>query len=431
MSICHEHGRLARGFVVGVVAVCVTAVCSPASVKAEDEVVNTDKGPVRGIVTSTTLEFLGIPYAAAPVGDLRWQPPHPHARWRKPLDATRFGNSCAQPESISDPASDAEDCLFLNVYAPRLTGRDDPERDMERNSDDRRPHRQPVMVWLHGGGLTCGASNAYDPVKLVEEGHVIVVTINYRLGLLGFLSHPSLTAESPDAASGNYGLMDQQFALRWVRRNIALFGGDPDNITIFGESGGGLSVHSNLASPTAAGLFHKAIVQSGAYSLTQPALASAEALGTFFASLSGCSSQTAVCLRALPVATILAVQGSVLPNGVVPTVDGKVLTQSVAAAFASGQFNRGPVIEGSNHDEWRFFVGTTELQTGTPLTAAGYIPAIAATLGVSASDSTALATFVYPLAAYPPPSTAQEDPMYAPPGVKTSPEIAIPDKMKA
>ena len=134
------------------------------------------------------------------------------------------------------------------------------------------------MVWIHGGALTTGESDDYIPVKLVDED-TVVVTINYRLGVLGFLAHPALSAESPDQISGNYGIMDQQFALEWVRHNIARFGGDPDNVTVFGESAGGLSVHVQLASPAATGLFHKAIVQSGAYQLTQPSLADGERLG--------------------------------------------------------------------------------------------------------------------------------------------------------
>jgi para-nitrobenzyl esterase len=393
MRILRRRDRFVGRFFVGLAAACVAVVGSPASAEADDKVVNTDNGPVRGVETGNMLAFLGIPYAAAPVGDLRWRPPQPHARWRTPLDASRFGNHCSQPPTLfgSQP-SVTEDCLFLNVY----TG---------RHIDHGQPHRRPVMVWIYGGGLTTGASDTYDPAKLVEDGDAIVVTFNYRLGVLGFLTHPALTAESSDHASGNYGLMDQQFALGWVRRNIAQFGGDPNNVTIFGESAGGVSVHSNLASPTAAGLFHRAIAESGAYSLTQPTLAQAEAGGTAFASVVGCGSQTAACLRALPVTAILAAQGVVFSNGIVPTVDGKVLTQSVGAAFASGSFNRVPVVEGSNHDEWRFFVAETEILTGTPLTAAGYIPAIAATLGVPIPVATFLAGF-YPLAAYPPPSTA-------------------------
>ncbi len=385
-------------FIVAVAAIVLSP--SPADAKPEHSVVATDRGPVRGVATPAMVAFIGIPYAAPPVGDLRWRAPQLHAGWHGPLDATAFGSSCPQTASPipGGVVSASEDCLFLNVYAPiKAKGNKFPNGPH---------HRVPVMVWIHGGGLTSGASNPYDPGKLVQQGNVIVVTINYRLGVLGFLAHSDLTAESPDQTSSNYGLMDQQFALGWVRRNIARFGGDPDNVTIFGESGGGVSVHANLASPTAAGLFHRAIVQSGAYSLTQPALAAVETLGAAFANLAGCSSQTAACLRTLPVAAILSLQDVVFSNGVVPIVDGKVLTQPVAAAFASGQFNRVPVIEGSNRDEYRLFVGITELLTGTPLTAAGYIPAIQAATGVSAAGATFLATSVYPLAAYPPPATA-------------------------
>ena len=370
------------------------AVDSPESAAPTHKVVITENGPVRGFKTPAASAFLGIPYAAAPVGELRWQPPQPHARWTTPLDATAFGNACAQTAGILNAGSDAEDCLFLNVFAPRGEEHEDEEG-------------RAVMVFIHGGGLTTGESNSYDPTKLVEDGGVIVVTINYRLGILGFLTHPALTAESSNHASGNYGLMDQQFALKWVRRNIARFGGNPYNVTIFGESAGGLSVHANLASPTAAGLFRKAIAESGAYSLAQPTLAVAEGLGAAVASLAGCTSQTAACLRGLPVSTILTIQTVVAGGGIVPTVDGQVLTQSVGAAFASGQFNHVPVIEGSNHDEWRLFVGINEIVTGKVLAAGDYIPEIQATLGISdPAVATFIATSIYPLAAYPPASTA-------------------------
>jgi para-nitrobenzyl esterase len=258
------------------------------------------------------------------------------------------------------------------------------------------------MVWIVGGGLTTGESDDYDPVRFVNEG-AIVVTFNYRLGVLGFFAHPALSAESPDRVSGNYGLLDQQFALRWVRRNIASFGGDPDNVTIFGLSAGGLSVHAQLASPGATGLFRRAIVQSGAYSLGQPTLADAQAVGAVVAGQAGCT--TAACLRALPVTTILALQDTAFPNGMLPVVDGKTLPQSIGAAFGSGLFNRVPVIEGSTHDEGRFFVGTAELATGTPLAVAAYIPAVAQALGVSLAQAAGIATF-YPLAAYSSPSLA-------------------------
>ncbi|HEX5496687.1 MAG TPA: carboxylesterase family protein [Mycobacteriales bacterium] len=350
-------------------------------------VVSTDRGAVRGTVATGMREFLGIPYAAAPVGNLRWRPPQPHARWSGVRDATRFAPHCAQPATPFGAASTSEDCLFLNVFAPA----------------GRTAHRSghtPVMVWIHGGALVTGESDDYDPSRLVAQG-TVVVTINYRLGALGFLAHPALSAETADGASGDYGLMDQQAALRWVQRNIDRFGGDRHNVTIFGESAGGLSVHSQLASPLAAGLFDKAIVESGAYNLAQDSLATAQSQGSDFATRAGCAAQTAACLRALPVSTILANEGT----GYTPDVDGRVLPRTVLDALSTGQFNRVPVVEGSNHDEWRLFVAQTELTTGAPLTAAGYPAAIAATLGVPLPVATAIAG-QYPLSAFPSPSLA-------------------------
>jgi len=259
----------------------------------ESPVVATDLGQVRGVSNGATQQFLGIPYAAPPVGDLRWRPPQEPERWNGVRDATSFGPHCPQVATPYGTPSMTEDCLFLNVFTPPKTNQG-------------RPHLLPVMFWIHGGGLVVGESDGYDPSNLVAQG-VVVVTINYRIGELGFLAHSALTAESPKGASGNYGLLDQQAALRWVRRNIRAFGGDPDNVTIFGQSAGGLSVQSQLASPLAAGLFHKAIVESGAYSLQQPSLAAAEAIGAVFAASAGCAvPSTAACLRSLPVQVILA-----------------------------------------------------------------------------------------------------------------------------
>jgi para-nitrobenzyl esterase len=390
-----RHSRLAESLFVGIVVVCVGAVALPArgQTRHDGDVVSTARGPVKGIILGTMRAFLGIPYAAAPIHSLRWAPPQPHERWHTPLDAGSFAGHCPQRPSFQGRASVSEDCLFLNVFAPRFHRHDAERADGAL---------LPVMVWIHGGGLTTGESDDYLPFKLVDEG-TVVVTLNYRLGILGFLAHPALSAESPDRISGNYGLMDQQFALKWVRRNIARFGGDPDNVTVFGQSAGGLSVHLQLASPPAGRLFHKAIVQSGAYQLTQPSLADGERFGAFAASQVGCT--VAACLRALPVTTILTLQDQAFANGVSAVVDGKLLPMSVGQAFASGQFNQVPVIEGSNHDEGRLFVGVAELTSGTPLTADRYIPAIAQVLGVPPAAASAVAGF-YPLAAYPPPSTA-------------------------
>jgi para-nitrobenzyl esterase len=230
----------------------------------------------------------------------------------------------------------------LNIFTPNTEATEEEGR-----------HGSPVMVWIHGGALTVGESDDYTPSKLVQQGHVIVITVNYRLGALGFLAHPSLTAESPDHVSGNYGLMDQQFALRWVQRNIAAFGGDPRNVTIFGESGGGLSVFAHLASPTSAGLFQRAIAQSGAYGLSSPTLADEESHGVAFAISVGCKDQGARCLRSKSVKKILANWGLFDSNA---NVDGKLLPQSLDTAFAAGQFNHVPLMQETTHDEWRFFV---------------------------------------------------------------------------
>lgn len=354
-------------------------------------VVLSEQGPVIGMVTPSLRKFLGIPYATPPVSNLRWKPPQAHARWFAPLDATKFGSPCPQDATFFGRASVSEDCLFLNIFTPN------------HQPSDALPSRlHPVMVWIHGGGLVLGESDDYDPAKLVEQGDVIVVTINYRLGALGFLAHPALSAESTDHASGNYGIMDQQLALAWVQRNVVAFGGNPQNVTIFGESAGGLGVLANLTSPTSSGLFHRAIVQSGAYSLTLPALADAESQGSAFATSVGCSDQTAECLRSVPVETILANQGAFgFPMN--PNVDGKVLPQSLDTAFATGQFRRLPLIQGTNHDEMRFFVAQDELAAGHPLTRAEYRAQVLNTFGRQAG---AQVLAQYPVSKFASPSLA-------------------------
>jgi para-nitrobenzyl esterase len=351
-------------------------------------VVATADGAVGGKTTSGTDEFLGIPYAAPPVGPLRWRPPQPPARWAGVRDATQFAPHCPQPPSPFGVASTSEDCLYLNVFTPAGSRAD--------------ARHLPVMVWIHGGSLLVGESDDYDPAALVRHG-VIVVTINYRLGALGFLAHPAL-AGRPGGASGNYGLMDQQAALRWVQRNIGQFGGNPRNVTIFGESAGGLSTLAQLVSKGALGLFSQAIVESGSYDLTQAPLATAEAAGEAFATKVGCASQTAACLRSLPVSTIVDNEDF---SGYEPDIDGTVLTQSIGTALASGQFNRVPVIDGTNHDEWRLFVALSQLppEDGPPVTAANYQAMIAATLGVPAAAAAVIAA-QYPLSDYSSPSVA-------------------------
>src|SRR6516165_3354335 len=346
-------------------------------------VTGTANGPVRGLTNGAVDEFLGIPYAAPPVGALRWQPPQPAASWSGVRDATQFAPHCPQPATLFGQASTSEDCLYLNVFTP---------------SHQQAGSHFPVMVWIHGGGLVTGESNDFDPAPLVADG-ATVVTINYRLGALGFLAHPALA--DANGQSGDYGLMDQQAALRWVQRNIARFGGDPRNVTIFGESAGGLSTLSQVASSQARGLFEKAIVESGSYNLTQAPLADAEAAGEAFAASAGCASQTAACLRSLPVPAILANENTA---GYTPNINTEVLPQTLKTAFTTGSFNRVPIINGTNRDEWRLFVALSELE-GHPVTASNYQSMISATLGVPAPVAAVIAA-EYPLSAFPSPSIA-------------------------
>jgi para-nitrobenzyl esterase len=372
---------------------------SSAAPVAAQPVVPTDRGLVQGVETPVLTKYLGIPYAAPPVGNLRWRAPQPPARWTQTLVADDYAPHCAQPASPFGRPSTSEDCLYLNVYTPLGAKAVGPKRGSRARRRTPKDKGAPVMVWIHGGALAVGESDEYDPTKLVRKG-VIVVTINYRLGWLGFLAHPALSAETAYHGSGDYGLMDQQAALGWVKRNISRFGGDRGNVTIFGQSAGGLSVHSHLASPGSAGLFNKAIAQSGAYVLDLPSLASSETRGTNFAASSGCPDQTAACLRQIPVETILHSQptetGSVLPN-----IDGKVLTRSYRSAFTSGQFNRVPVVEGSTHDEFSLFAYTNiEAVFGVlpPELYSVVVNTLLQTLGVPADAAAVQAE--YPVASY-------------------------------
>jgi para-nitrobenzyl esterase len=355
----------------------------------------TESGPLRGIIGDPVDEYLGIPYAAPPVGKLRWMPPEPFGRWPGVFQATKFGNVCPQE---GDAVIGSENCLFLNVYAPHA----------------RNKHRPllPVMVWIHGGGLTAESADKFDPSPLVEHGNVIVVTINYRLGLLGFFAHPAIDNEGHPR--GNYGLMDQQFALEWVRQNIHAFGGNNQLVTLFGQSAGGQSTLCNLASPTAAGLFQRVIAESGAFTVTDylgqiVPVAVAETVGTksvpsgiALAKAAGCPDQTAECLRNLPPANLVGLHLNTF-NFVNPFIDGTVLTQTPRAAFASGQFNRVPVISGTNHDEWRLFVAAEYDLSGAPLTNSEYPNAVDALYGPVIGP---MVQRFYPLPASPPADAA-------------------------
>jgi para-nitrobenzyl esterase len=293
--------------------------------------------------------FFGIRYAAAPEGALRWAPPQAPADPGDLVVAAIPGPACPQPASTA-PLPQSEDCLFLNVYVPAHAG----------------PHSKlPVFVWIHGGALITGTGALYDPSLMVAENDIIVVTLNYRLGALGWLVEPGLKAAASGffqnaGDAGNYGLMDQQFALQWVQHNIDAFGGDREKVTVGGESAGGLSVTSNLVSTiTGAGLFRGAIIESGAYMLHDiPSQAVYGAIfGPAFDAVLGCAPPNdAACLRSAPVESVLAAQGEVFgANGIAPDFGTRVLPRALKGALAAGNFIRVPVLQGTNANEGRLF----------------------------------------------------------------------------
>lgn len=331
-------------------------------------VIKTDGGPVRGIEMGAMNAYLGIPYAAPPVGNLRWMPPRKPASWTSVLDASKFASSCSQNADLGvfAKAGGTEDCLYLNVYVAKQAAKSG--------------EKLPVLFWIHGGSLWVGAGDDYDASKLAVDGKAIVVTINYRLGMFGFFAHPAIDREGHVFA--NYGLMDQQFAMDWVQRNIAPFGGDPGNVTIFGESSGGTSVLSQMAAPSSAGKFQHAIAMSGAtvmqkhpaFGSTRP-LDAAEEVGTAFAKAAGCDVASAAdCLRGLTVGQILAIQRPYLINQTI--VDGTFMPTTPAEAFKSGNFNHATLINGNVRDEGTFFVGFPENETGVAMTDESYVSTI-------------------------------------------------------
>jgi para-nitrobenzyl esterase len=330
---------------------------TPAMAADAPIVVKTANGPVQATERGAAMRsYFGIPFAAPPVGQLRWTAPAPAAKWTAPIAKTASAGPCLQTgtEGMLRLRGDSEDCLYLDVHTPTGKG----------------PF--PVMVWIHGGAFTTGGASSYaDPSAMVEKG-VIVVAIHYRLGDMGFLAHPAL--RDAGGSAGNYGMMDQQAALRWVRGNISRFGGDAKNVTIFGESAGGMSVLTLLASPLSKGLFDKAIIQSGGYGvsgqLTQAGMEarSATALEKAMAGAetgAACAggTVTAACLRGLPEAVVrgklMSAYGQAVGN-VIPSVDGKVLPRTIQATYAAGANIKVPVINGSNEDENLLFVALSE-----------------------------------------------------------------------
>jgi len=336
------------------------ALASPTLAKPSQDglLVSTSEGPIYGALKGDVRVFSAIPYAAPPVGPLRFRPPQPVASWSVPLEATRAPPACPQAAS-GDPAgreSRTEDCLYLNVWAPT-------------NGAKAKVKARPVMVWIHGGGFNGGFSGAsqYDAIHLSRDGDVVVVSINYRLGLLGLMMSSALDGQEQ---SGNYLIRDQQAALHWVHRNITSFGGDPKNVTIVGESAGANSVLALLASPGSKGLFHKVIAQSpteNAHTLNRAA--TDKGISTDIISELGCaqSPDVAACLRALPADAFIKTKGRI---GLVQ--DREILPVDPYEAYRTGAFNHVPVLIGSNLNEGALFVAGAERRLGRGLTEEDY-----------------------------------------------------------
>ena len=318
---------------------------SPAGV---EEPVHLDSGLVSGTTSPevTVRVFRGIPYAAPPVGKLRWHAPQPAAHWDGVRKADQFGMICMQPafrgaNPTANQPKMSEDCLFLNVWTAATSASE----------------RRPVMVWIHPGGYQTGSGSTpgYDGEALAQKG-VVLVTINYRLGVFGFFSHPELTKESENHASGNYGLMDQIAALQWVQKNIAGFGGDPRRVMVFGDSAGSASISNLMGSPRAKGLFQRAAGESGAWmgiSLTTTrTLAEAEQAGVKMAE--EMHAQSLEDLRAISAEDLL--KGG---RGGGPVIDGWLIPEDVGIIFAEGKQNDVPLLVGSNKDEGTFFLQPT------------------------------------------------------------------------
>jgi para-nitrobenzyl esterase len=324
-----------------------------------DPVVKTEKVSVRVIINNKVDKFLGIPYAAPPTGNLRWRPPEPAAAWTGVLSTSKFANACAQVTTIgpfAGPTSITEDCLYLNVFTTGTTG-----------------PKKPVIVWIHGGGNFAGASDAYDGSKLATGGPdgvaTVVVTMNYRLDLIGYLSHPALNTEGH--LHSNYGILDIQAALKWVQRNIAAFGGDPDRVLLSGESGGAVDTGANLVSPFAKGLFHRAMFQSspGVNAVDRSVALSK---GIAFAEAAGCPGSggaAAACLRRLSVERILQLSGTPAANGPYSTAplgliaDGTIVPVIGTEALSTRRWNKMPIAGGTTRDELTFTIAVREYFT--------------------------------------------------------------------
>ena len=350
--------------------------------------VRTAAGMLRGVVAEDHRLFAGIPYAAPPLGDLRWRDPQPAPAWDGVRDATTFGPRCMQPleGDIELGKQTDEDCLSLNVWTPPVADGGDEPREPK-----------PVMVWIHGGSFVAGSGGIYDSARLVSRGDIVVVTINYRLGALGFLAHPAL---GQPGEAGNYGLADQQAALRWVRDNIADFGGDPARVTIAGESAGAMSVCDHLVAPGSKGLFDAAIMMS-ALCQAQVGLPEAEQRSITYAADAGCAGpEAAQCLRALDanaLRTPVWYYGIGADQLSGPVTGSAALPVAPPDAFAAGAAAGVPVLIGTTRDEWTLFVALQHLRAGKDYEPAEYPGLLADTFGADAAAVQAH----YPLSAFP------------------------------
>ena len=362
--------------ILGVSLLALTA-CGTAEKISPEALITTPQGPVQGVSTDddTIYNFKGVPFAAPPIGNLRWAAPTPAPKWSEAHMASAFGNRCMQPSDVEGgfftrlieghglgtiknflikravasqkPSPMSEDCLYLNVRSGNIGS----------------GTKQPVMVWIHGGGHQFGSGDFdYYQSNALPKKDVVLVTINYRLGAMGYMAHPALSKTDPNGVSGNYGTLDQIAALQWVKDNISAYGGDPDNVTIFGESAGSWSVTELMASPLAKGLFHKAIGQSGAssYHLGQMegegvGWPSGYQTGSMVAAALGFEAPTAEELRAVPADKLQSIITEQMSEGFHHIRDGYVFPENVGLAFAKGTYNKVPMLFGYNSDEGTLF----------------------------------------------------------------------------
>jgi para-nitrobenzyl esterase len=297
--------------------------------------VKTEQGKVQGYIANDVAIFRGLPFAAPPVGDLRWREPAAPAKWSSVRAGNVYGGTCA----------DAEDCLYLNIYTP---------------ADAKKGAKLPVMVWIHGGAFVFGAGSTYDGSQFAKQG-IVVVTVNYRLGRAGWFAHPALTQEKPKGLHGNFGIMDQIAALEWVHDNIGNFGGNKKNVTIFGESAGAISINYLMLAPQARGLFNKAIAESGFGRLAAQPLHTADGKGSVEqngvafatkAGITGTDAAAAKALRALSLADLKKGVGGIgAGDAPIPMADGKLITSSAVDGFAQGRQAKVPYLVGGNSDE--------------------------------------------------------------------------------